>query len=317
MNNCEENVISANNFLNGSMDEIKKYHLSQNVILALLPEDVEVYMWRNHEENLDYSIFHDDDKLHFALQLTGTGATGMTCRDGFMRYERFQIKGVNYVSYRPGTVIDYKTRGEVMGLTLSLPSKKAIEWMGEESSALSKKLASGHYFLENQNDIEINKGANWILETLSGLSVEKNNSIILLGKALTLAGYILEVPTLGMRETRAQLSGCDQRLLYARDMILSDLGQPPRLEQIAKCVGMSVSSLQRGFRRLFGKSPYMIFHEERMQAAYRRLRQDEASIVMIASDIGYSNPSHFSSAFRKMFGLSPSLLRSGRTRYRR
>ncbi|WP_084149659.1 helix-turn-helix transcriptional regulator [Komagataeibacter rhaeticus] len=80
---------------------------------------------------------------------------------------------------------------------------------------------------------------------------------------------------------------------------------------------MSVSSLQRGFRRLFGKSPYMIFHEERMQAAYRRLRQDEASIVMIASDIGYSNPSHFSSAFRKMFGLSPSLLRSGRTRYRR
>lgn len=317
MNDCEENVISANNFLNGSMDEIKKYNLNQNVSLASLPEDVEVYIWRNHEENLDYSIFHDDDKVHFALQLTGRGATGMTCRDGFMRYERFQIKGVNYVSYRPGTVIDYKTRGEVIGLTLSLPSQKAIEWMGEESSALSKNIASGHYFLETDNNIDINNNANWILETLSGLSIKKNSSIILLGRALALAGYILEAPTLGMRETRAQLSGCDQRLLYARDMILSDLSQPPRLEQIAKCGGMSVSSLQRGFRRLFGKSPYMIFHEERMHAAYRRLIQDEASIVMIASDIGYSNPSRFSSDFRKTFGFPPSLLKRCGVKYRR
>jgi AraC family transcriptional regulator len=43
-----------------------------------------------------------------------------------------------------------------------------------------------------------------------------------------------------------------------------------------------------------------------MDEAKRLLRETKQSIVAIALDLGYSNPSHFAQIFRRETGLSPS-----------
>ncbi len=44
----------------------------------------------------------------------------------------------------------------------------------------------------------------------------------------------------------------------------------------------------------------------RMDAARRMLRETKKSIIAVAMDVGYSNPSHFAKLFRREIGLSPS-----------
>jgi AraC family transcriptional regulator len=43
-----------------------------------------------------------------------------------------------------------------------------------------------------------------------------------------------------------------------------------------------------------------------MDAAKRLLRETKKSVVEVALDVGYGNPSHFAQIFRRQTGLSPS-----------
>jgi len=43
-----------------------------------------------------------------------------------------------------------------------------------------------------------------------------------------------------------------------------------------------------------------------MDAARKLLRETKKSVLDVALDIGYSNPSHFAQLFRRETGLSPS-----------
>ena len=43
-----------------------------------------------------------------------------------------------------------------------------------------------------------------------------------------------------------------------------------------------------------------------MEAARRLLRETKKSVITIAIEVGYSNPSHFAQLFRKQSGLSPT-----------
>ena len=43
-----------------------------------------------------------------------------------------------------------------------------------------------------------------------------------------------------------------------------------------------------------------------MDAARRLLRETTKSVIAIANDVGYSNPSHFAQLFGKETGLSPT-----------
>jgi AraC family transcriptional regulator len=60
----------------------------------------------------------------------------------------------------------------------------------------------------------------------------------------------------------------------------------------------------------FSPSRYQI--DLRMNEARRLLRETNESIVNIALDVGYSNPSHFAKLFRRENGLTPSKYRRER-----
>ncbi len=69
---------------------------------------------------------------------------------------------------------------------------------------------------------------------------------------------------------------------------------------------MSKFHFDRLFKSAMGVSPSRYHINLRLDAARRLLRETKKSVVTIALDVGYTNPSHFAQLFRRETGLSPS-----------
>lgn len=99
--------------------------------------------------------------------------------------------------------------------------------------------------------------------------------------------------------------GVDARIREAVSLLEADLADPPTLPELARRAGLSETSLKRGFRRLFGQTVFGHLRARRMQRARALLESGECTVLEAASRVGYSNPSNFSAAFRREFGLNP------------
>ncbi|MDR2633275.1 MAG: AraC family transcriptional regulator [Treponema sp.] len=68
---------------------------------------------------------------------------------------------------------------------------------------------------------------------------------------------------------------------------------------------ISITSMQRCFKGVYGSSIYAYMKAWRMNAAAVMLRQKNASVITIAADFGYDNASKFAGAFKDVLGKSP------------
>ncbi len=100
---------------------------------------------------------------------------------------------------------------------------------------------------------------------------------------------------------------CDnqRQLIRARDLLIRDLVSPPNLKQLAKKTGLNINKLQKGFNLLYGVSVNKYLQQCRMKEANRLFHETEMNVSQIASEVGYTNASHFSTAYKKHFGILP------------
>ncbi|HEY0376942.1 MAG TPA: AraC family transcriptional regulator [Pyrinomonadaceae bacterium] len=78
------------------------------------------------------------------------------------------------------------------------------------------------------------------------------------------------------------------------------------LAQLAAQAGLSKFHFQRLFKAAVGVSPSRYHINLRMNLARQLLRETKQSVIDVALEVGYANPSHFARLFRKETGLSPS-----------
>ncbi|MXP26922.1 helix-turn-helix domain-containing protein [Altererythrobacter indicus] len=93
-----------------------------------------------------------------------------------------------------------------------------------------------------------------------------------------------------------------QVLAYVEDRFAYDLS----VAQLARVAGMDSSGFTRALRARTGLAPYAWLTERRMERAEALLRSG-CSVTQVATMCGYSNPGKFSSAFKGVTGLLPSL----------
>lgn len=97
-----------------------------------------------------------------------------------------------------------------------------------------------------------------------------------------------------------------QRIHQAKEILLSNLNNPPSLLALARQVGLNDCTLKRGFRQVLGTTTFGYVHEQRMHWARKLLEQQRMSVREVACTVGYLNPSQFTAAFKRTYGITPS-----------
>jgi YesN/AraC family two-component response regulator len=77
-------------------------------------------------------------------------------------------------------------------------------------------------------------------------------------------------------------------------------------EQLATEVGLSRTHLQRKMKDITGLNVKEFVRNLRLEQAARMLREQKLNVSQVAYSVGFSNLAHFSTVFRKHFGVSPS-----------
>lgn len=117
---------------------------------------------------------------------------------------------------------------------------------------------------------------------------------------------------------RMALANCDKALAgnripqslpaRVRQLIRVELGDPPKVEVVARVLNLSVRSLHRRLTEL-DTSYRQLLNEEKSAAAIGFLRESTLPIKAIAARLGFGDPSNFVKAFRAWTGATPQQFR--------
>ncbi len=88
-------------------------------------------------------------------------------------------------------------------------------------------------------------------------------------------------------------------------ILTSDIHNPPSIRELSLQVGINEKKLKQGFKAVFNTTVYGYLFDHKMYLAEQLLRDTKKSIAEIALQCGYNYPSHFCTAFKRKFGVSP------------
>ena len=114
----------------------------------------------------------------------------------------------------------------------------------------------------------------------------------------------------GKRSKAFQSSIHYEQIMQVETIIKENTKELPKLETIARKIGMSVSSLLRHFKFLYGKSIYEYYVESKMELAKEMILKNNSTIKEIAGELGYNQASAFIESFTKHQGYSPGNLKN-------
>lgn len=100
-----------------------------------------------------------------------------------------------------------------------------------------------------------------------------------------------------------------EKIHYARHLLEQNISSPCSLLELSRMVGLNDFKLKKGFKEIFGHTVFGYLHEIRMQEAKRLLLDKQMSIHEVAEYCGYQYVQHFSTAFKKRFGITPGGMR--------
>jgi AraC-like DNA-binding protein len=118
--------------------------------------------------------------------------------------------------------------------------------------------------------------------------------------------WTLAVPAAARPRFRpGQLTWYAARVRRAKDLIETRYAEPLPLSRLAREVGMSLYHFARAFSELEGEAPHRYLVRVRLERARSRLLRG-APVTETCYACGFGSLSHFTTTFRRRFGVSPS-----------
>lgn len=196
--------------------------------------------------------------------------------------------------------------GYYQGVNLTIDCALANEYavrhfgvLAPDFTALQSRLLSGHWFWVQRAAPQCAA----IFRELAASEMELAPEMLQL-KLLELLWFLEHMP-LEQEEfpyfPRSQIELAKrvrQQLIDAPDRYTS-------VEQLSREYQISVSQLQKVFKRLYGVPVYQYVREWRLEQAAKALRETSKPVTEIALDAGYANPGKFAGSFKERYGLTP------------
>lgn len=102
-----------------------------------------------------------------------------------------------------------------------------------------------------------------------------------------------------------------KKLRAATDFIEAHLDEDVTLAAIAQAVGLSPCHFAHAFKDETGMAPHRYVMHRRIERAKTLLRETTLHVAEVGYRVGYPNQSHFSVAFQRVAGVTPSAWRAG------
>ncbi|WP_017445101.1 AraC family transcriptional regulator [Gayadomonas joobiniege] len=92
---------------------------------------------------------------------------------------------------------------------------------------------------------------------------------------------------------------------YIRSHFMKDIC----VVELAAIAHLSVSALERRFKKYLHKTPKQFINEIRLEHARKLLVETTLPVALVANESGFSDPSYFTRQFSRLFGVKPSEFR--------
>ncbi|WP_291325496.1 AraC family transcriptional regulator [Desulfovibrio sp. UCD-KL4C] len=202
------------------------------------------------------------------------------------------------------------TQGKVRSIHLHIVPELLHELLAEDIHAVHDDLrvllenqGEHNFFLHHTMDPVVQVAAN---ELFYGLAGGHCSRMYLEGKALELIG--LQVMKLesksGVNNTVLTPKEVEQ-LKAVQEYLKDKFDAPPSMAELSKTHMMSISKIQSGFQELFGVSVFGFLKEYKLRKARMYFESGEMNVSEVGWALGYTNLSHFSSAYKKRYGVLP------------
>lgn len=105
----------------------------------------------------------------------------------------------------------------------------------------------------------------------------------------------------------------DQRIRAVMLLMEQNIEEKLSIGDMASAVGLSRRQLERIFLDATRSTPVEVYRRIRLDRARQLLLKTRAPLVDIASEVGFTNTSHFTRLFRAAYGQTPTALRNTNT----
>ena len=78
------------------------------------------------------------------------------------------------------------------------------------------------------------------------------------------------------------------------------------MEELAHYTGRSLATFKRDFKKVSDLTPEKWLIRKRLEMAYDLMKQGGRKIADVYTEVGFKNQSHFSTAFKKLYGIPPT-----------
>jgi len=95
------------------------------------------------------------------------------------------------------------------------------------------------------------------------------------------------------------------KIRKAKEIIISNMAEPPGLQELADQVGLNLKKLKMGFKQIYGDTVYSFLFDYKMNYARKLLDSGSYNVNEVGLKVGYSTGSHFIAAFKKKFATTP------------
>lgn len=178
-----------------------------------------------------------------------------------------------------------------------------------EQHSFAARIRKGQAGCMFDTHLQITPAMQWIINDIKQC---KRNGCL---KRLFLEARVLELLRLQVEQSQQQVKRKKREtqdndlLIEARLILEQQMVDPPTISKLSKMVGLNEFLLKKGFKDMFGITIYGYVNQLKMQQARRMLVEEGKSVSETAYRVGYKNPQHFTTAFKRFFGILPSELK--------
>lgn len=95
------------------------------------------------------------------------------------------------------------------------------------------------------------------------------------------------------------------KLKKAKYIIISKMAEPPTLQELSEEIDLPINKLKEGFKQVYGAPVFTFLFDYKMEVARQLLVTEKQNVNEVGLKVGYSTASHFITAFKKKFGVTP------------